>query len=443
MPSLLRAAVFLAGSLAAGSWVGLGTPGTAAEGRVIAERVAEAAREKVEARADGSPPTASHAAGAASPPAASHAAAGATTPRPSHADARGLGPPAPPAPRDDGEFGPTPQERDPEVAGSPSPWPRLNPDASLTKAWMVAEGPQYSAESGRRVVTLTFDDGPFPETTPSVLKLLARHKVHATFFVIGRYLDGDDRRTRATRRTLERIVAGGHLVGNHTYDHARLTSVTHTQVLEQIDRGAFAIERVTGKKPILFRPPYGELDDFGREAVRERGLDLLLWSVEKQDMTRDDPHAMFRELASQLEYKGGGIVLLHDVRRTSVRALDELLAWLRDHRWDPKRPEKIGYDVVDLPTYLREVAAAPLPFASRDELERARAAGATFAAPPSHASGVSRAPPSSRAAAASSEDTPSPAAPAPDTAPTLAEADAKAASPANTHRAARRRSTRR
>jgi peptidoglycan-N-acetylglucosamine deacetylase len=140
---------------------------------------------------------------------------------------------------------------------------------------------------------------------------------------------------------------------------------------------------VIGKRPILFRPPYGKLDDFGRAAVRERGLDLLLWSVEKQDMQREDSHEVFRELVGQIEYKEGGIVLLHDIRWTSVAVLRELLGWLRTHRWDPKNPSRLGYEIVDLPAYLREVAASPLPYATRDDLERDREAAA-------HARGTTR-----------------------------------------------------
>lgn len=282
-------------------------------------------------------------------------------------------PPARPAAPYD--FQPTPQQRDPSVMGGAAPWPVLNPEASTARAWMVAEGPERDGKSGRRLVTLTFDDGPFPETTPTVLSMLARHKVHATFFVIGRYLDGDGERARASREVLRKIVAEGHLVGNHTRDHALLTSerVSHTQVLEQIDEGAASIQRTTGKYPHLFRPPFGKLDDFGRDAARERKLDVVLWSLEVQDMKREDRREMFRDLVSQLEYKEGGMVLLHDIRWSSVAVLKNLLAWLYEHRWDPKRPTRVGYEIVDLPTYLRAVEAAPLPFDSRDELERARA----------------------------------------------------------------------
>lgn len=287
-------------------------------------------------------------------------------------------PPPPPAPAPTEapftDLAPTPLERDPSAVPGASPWPSLNPDASIARAWMVAEGPLHEPGDNHRLVTLTFDDGPFLETTPSVLRVLAAYKVHATFFAIGEYLAGEDKRAAATRRLLKRVASAGHLVGNHTWDHAHLTHVSHTRVLEEIDQSAAAIERAIGKKPTLFRPPFGELDAFGEQAAAERHLDVMLWNVEVNDMNREDPHAMFRELVRQIDAKEGGVVLLHDIRFTSIRALRELLAWLNAHAWDPARPDRVGYEIVDLPTYLRAVAAAPLPYATRDEVEKAREA---------------------------------------------------------------------
>jgi peptidoglycan/xylan/chitin deacetylase (PgdA/CDA1 family) len=259
-----------------------------------------------------------------------------------------------------------PPQTDPASVPGQVPWPRLNSEASITKAWRLAEGPHRKPGDKRRLVTLTFDDGPFPETTPKVLDLLAKYDVHATFFVIGRYLDGEGDRARASREVLKKVAAAGHLIGNHTHDHALLTAVSHTQVLDQIDRGASSIERVIGKKPILFRPPFGELDDFGQEAVRARQLDVLLWSIEVQDMEREDTQVMFSELVRQLTYNEGGIVLLHDIRWTSVNILKKLLVYLKARRYDPARPEREGYEIVDLPSYLREVEASPPQPGARD-----------------------------------------------------------------------------
>lgn len=250
----------------------------------------------------------------------------------------------------------------PAIADEPKedrPWPRLDEEASISKAWRIADGPHRKPGEHRKFVTLTFDDGPFPETTPRVLDLLAKHEIHATFFVIGRYLDGDGDRAVASREVLKKTADAGHLIGNHTHDHSLLTNVSHTQVLDQIDRGASSIERVIGQKPLLIRPPYGQLDEFGQNAVRDRGLDIILWNAEAQDMERDDTYTMYKELVHQLAVKDGGIVLLHDIRWSSIHILERLLDYLRAKRWDPAHPNRDGYVVVDLPTYLREIEANP------------------------------------------------------------------------------------
>jgi len=234
---------------------------------------------------------------------------------------------------------------------------------SRSRAWLLAEGPARDP-GGERLVTLTFDDGPDPDTTHTVLALLAKHHVRATFFFIGRYLDGNKRRAVAARKAAREIADAGHVIGSHTHDHDLLTTDTHTQVLDQIDDGIASIEHATGRRPELFRPPYGQLDAFGEDAIAERHLALVLWSVEAGDMQDPDETKMFSTLVEQLDYAGGGLVLLHDVKWPTVHVLARLLDWL----------EAKHFTIVDLPTYFRETRERPQPFASRKELELARAA---------------------------------------------------------------------
>ena len=245
---------------------------------------------------------------------------------------------------------PLPQAADPSLVPSFGKWPKTNPEASIAKAWIVAEGPSQLRPDPKRLVTFTFDDGPTPEVTPEVLTILKKHRVKATFFVIGKYLDGESGRAKLVRRSLKKVVAAGHLVGNHSWSHSNLALLSPWEVTQEIDRSAEIIEKNTGQKPILFRPPYGLLDDYGERAVRERDLELRLWSIEAQDMKRGDVDAMFDEMVTQLDYKEGGIVLLHDVKSTTPKLLVRLLEWMRD------RPR---YEIVDLPTYLRAASAFP------------------------------------------------------------------------------------
>ncbi len=324
-------------SLAVGSWVGLGEP-SAAETARLASRVAGIF-------------------GSSAGPAPARRWK-------DDADTAISGPPHPSDP-------PVPVI-DPKQLPDPTPFPRLNPEVSARRAWLLAEGPSHKPTDGRRLVTFTFDDGPFPEVTPTILEILARHHVRGTFFWIGRYLDGDDDRAVTTRAVARKVAAAGHVIGNHTHDHMSLTFLSHAQAIAQIDDGATSIERVIGRRPMLFRPPYGALDAFASDQLRVRGNELVLWSIEADDNRRHDSAAMADSLRTQIEYAGGGIVLLHDIRLTTPPALQALLDWLGAHRWDPKHPERIGYEVVDLPRYMQETARAPQPFGDRQELEHAR-----------------------------------------------------------------------
>lgn len=252
---------------------------------------------------------------------------------------------------------------------SPLPWPRSNPACTAHRAWLLAEGP--APADGRRVVTFTFDDGPYPETTPEVLRVLDKYGVKATFFFVGRNFRGDPDRVAATKKVARRVMDAGHLVGGHGQMHVALPFVTHTRALAEIDDGLDAVERATGKRPALFRPPYGQLDAFGEEALRARGLELVLWSVAADDET--DVDGLYLALRNQIAYAGGGAVLLHDIRPITAPALDKLLGWLRAHPFDGAHADRVGYEVVGLPEYLRETAAHPQPFEDRASLERARA----------------------------------------------------------------------
>ena len=264
---------------------------------------------------------------------------------------------------------------DPKAIPDPvRPWPQLNPENSAERAWLVTEGPLHPSGDGRRLVTFTFDDGPFPETAPTLLRILDDHKIRATFFFIGEYLVGSDRRAAETREWARRIVAAGHYVGNHTLTHRALTGLSHAAALAEIDDSAAAIERATGTRPWLFRPPYGAVDPWLEGELRARRLELLLWNIDVQDMKRSDPDEIFRSLQEQLGYKQGGIVLLHDVHWPSVKAFNRLVRWLNADKWDSTHPERKGWDIVTLAEYLRATAESPQPYATRDELERVRKA---------------------------------------------------------------------
>jgi peptidoglycan/xylan/chitin deacetylase (PgdA/CDA1 family) len=130
-----------------------------------------------------------------------------------------------------------------------------------------------------RGVALTFDDGPHPEHTRRVLDVLEARGVRATFFVIGRKAD-------AHRDLVREIVRRGHGVGVHGYEHDRLFSLRRTRrVRRDLERSVDALERITGVRPVLFRPPLGHTNPAIARVADELGLVLVGWSVSARDGT--------------------------------------------------------------------------------------------------------------------------------------------------------------
>lgn len=185
------------------------------------------------------------------------------------------------------------------------------------------------ASAVENAVALTFDDGPHPEHTPRILDALAAAGARATFFCVGEAIG---RRPDLARR----IVAEGHVLGNHSYTHPVLLLRRASVVREEIRRTHEIIRDVTGESATLFRPPYG-LSGLGVPAIaREMGYDTILWSVMPRDWKNPRPTELVRLVVRAC--RGGGVVLLHDgggPTRTIAEALPNLLTALRGCGYAP------------------------------------------------------------------------------------------------------------
>ncbi len=162
---------------------------------------------------------------------------------------------------------------------------------------VVNRGPGES-----RNVVLTFDDGPAPPFTEQILDILAEHGISATFFLCGKNVE---RHPEIARR----IVREGHTIGNHTYSHPFLFARSRRFMAGEIDRAQEAIERITGVRPTLFRPPYGARWFGLMPVLRERGLKMVMWSVMGFDW-KYRTEAIIRAVKNRLH--SGAVILLHD-----------------------------------------------------------------------------------------------------------------------------------
>jgi peptidoglycan/xylan/chitin deacetylase (PgdA/CDA1 family) len=168
-----------------------------------------------------------------------------------------------------------------------------------------------------RQILLTFDDGPFPETTPRLLDILAREDVPAVFFLIG-FKVNDIPLHRESRQLVRATLAGGHVVGNHTWAHPRLPSLGEGGWKQQIVKGHEAIRSAVGCPPTLFRAPYGRVNGAIDRYLTYRGYTRLRWTYATDEFRGHTAASLARQLLDEIREREragrnvGGVVLLHD-----------------------------------------------------------------------------------------------------------------------------------
>lgn len=170
---------------------------------------------------------------------------------------------------------------------------------------------------GKKLVALTFDDGPLAATTPQLLDILEKKQAPATFFVVG---------TMAERapEVLKREQKEGHEVGSHTTAHRSLATMSVGEIQAEKQQMNSIVERITGKGVSLVRPPYGALSDTVRGTM---GQAMILWSVDPEDW-HDRKAETVRTRVREMVHDGA-VILLHDIHPTTVEAVPGIIDDLR------------------------------------------------------------------------------------------------------------------
>ncbi|MCD4793433.1 MAG: polysaccharide deacetylase family protein [Bacteroidales bacterium] len=164
-------------------------------------------------------------------------------------------------------------------------------------------------------IHLTFDDGPDPNTTPKILKVLKKYNKKATFFCIGEKIEKHP-------EILKQIAEQGHEIGNHSYSHSYYFDFFRTsKVIKELDKTNKLIKKISGKDCIIFRPPFGVTNPNIAKAVKKLNLETIGWSIRSLDTVKDK-----KTVLKRLEKaKPGNIVLFHDTKTNTVEILEEFL----------------------------------------------------------------------------------------------------------------------
>ena len=181
------------------------------------------------------------------------------------------------------------------------------------------ELPIYSVERDQKMVSLTFDAAWGNEDTSLLIDILGKYGVKATFFVIGQWAE---RYPESVRELSE----AGHEVMNHSDTHAHMNTLSADEIVADINAASDRIEAITGKRPTLFRPPYGEYDDHVIRAVRSIGMEPIQWDVDSLDWKELSAPEIYKRVTSRVA--PGSIILFHNAAKHTPEALGGIIEYL-------------------------------------------------------------------------------------------------------------------
>jgi peptidoglycan/xylan/chitin deacetylase (PgdA/CDA1 family) len=194
-----------------------------------------------------------------------------------------------------------------------------------TVAATVGANPAHAASCSAGYVGLTFDDGPSNDHTPALLNALKQNGLKATLFNEGQY-------AAAYPAQVQAEAAAGMWIGNHSYDHPHLTTLSQSQIDSEISRTQTAIASAGGGTPKLFRPPYGETNSTVKAVEAKYGLTEIIWDIDSQDWNGASV-AQIVQANSQLT--NGQIILMHEWPANTLTAIPQIAQVLASHNLCP------------------------------------------------------------------------------------------------------------
>jgi peptidoglycan/xylan/chitin deacetylase (PgdA/CDA1 family) len=172
-----------------------------------------------------------------------------------------------------------------------------------------------SVETKHAVVALTFDDGP-TKYTDDILEILDNYEAKATFFLIGS-------RLKRYASYAKQLVAKGHSVGNHSYDHTHINAMSKEDLIKSIAKSQLAFHEYVGVLPSFYRPPYGNVTEVQEKILSKHFSHLIRWGIDPRDWDRNkSDDAIIEHILAKVT--AGSIIVLHEKKRT-VRLLPQLL----------------------------------------------------------------------------------------------------------------------
>jgi peptidoglycan/xylan/chitin deacetylase (PgdA/CDA1 family) len=180
--------------------------------------------------------------------------------------------------------------------------------------------------TGDPEILFTFDDGPNPTTTPAILDALHQYGIHAVFFLVGHMVVQPK-----AQPIIDRILAEGHVVANHTMEHAELCVVKEDQAIHEIDEGHRVIAAAAAMPIPWFRAPYGAKCHRLEAELAERRITHFHWDVDPQEWRHGNTKRTIAYMLRVLgRTQGRAVILMHDTKVATMHALPVILQWIQE-----------------------------------------------------------------------------------------------------------------
>ncbi len=189
--------------------------------------------------------------------------------------------------------------------------------------------PIYKVNSSEKNIAITLDGTWGANNTEELLNIFEKHNIKVTFFFAGYWL-------KKYPDLVQKIALAGHEVENHTYTHPHCTKLSADKMIEELEKTAKLIDDLIGKKPKLFRPPFGDYNNLVIETARNLGYEVVQWSIDSLDWQEPGVDFIVKRVLENVS--AGDIILMHNNAPDTPEALDILI---------PKLKEK-GYNLVPL-----------------------------------------------------------------------------------------------
>jgi len=203
--------------------------------------------------------------------------------------------------------------------------PERTPPLAISPLFPPRHWPDYYGILEREVV-LTFDDGPHLAQTPKILDILARHNIKAVFFVVGSLLTLDH-----YYAVVERAAEEGHIIGNHTYSHANLTTLSDDSIRWELNRTQELIGEL-GHEMRPFRPPYGQISQRVLDIAAAEGYNTVMWTVDTRDWALRDNGAWISSTLREVMPMEHSLLVLHDSKESTADSLERFIIKLEATR---------------------------------------------------------------------------------------------------------------